>query len=99
VTRGTEIGIGIVSAGLVLAITDLGGARRRLAILITDVSADIGRGLIHALRLVGPAQAGSRPLRRAMIGRVSGLDTAIDQAAGKIATTPFRARVSCCRLE
>ena len=60
-TRGTEIGIGIVSAGLVLAITDLGGARRRLAILITDVSADIGRGLIQALRLeIGRASCRER---------------------------------------
>jgi uncharacterized membrane protein YccC len=91
-TRGTEIGIGIVCAGLVLAITDLGAARRHLATLLAGIASDIGGGLIQALWLTGPEQAESRPLRRAMIRRVSGLDTAIDQAAGEIAAVPFRQR-------
>jgi len=91
-TRGTEIGIGIVCAGLVLAMTDLGAARRHLATLLGSIAADTGGGLIQALWLASPEQAGSRPLRRAMIGRISGLDTAIDQAAGEIAAVPFRPR-------
>jgi len=92
VTRGTEIGIGIVCASLVLAMTDLSGTRQRLATLLTGVAADIAGGLMRALRLIGPAQAESRPLRRGMIGRVSRLDTVIDQASGEIATLPFHRR-------
>jgi hypothetical protein len=38
VTRVSEIGIGIVSAGVVLAGTDLGGAQRRLAGLFADLT-------------------------------------------------------------
>src|SRR6266480_1309982 len=37
VTRASEICIGIASAGVVLAGTDLGGARRRLAALVADL--------------------------------------------------------------
>jgi uncharacterized membrane protein YccC len=90
--RGTEICIGIICAGLVLAVTDLGGARQRLATLLAGLSADIAGGLLGALRLVGPAQAESRPVRRGMVARVSALDAVIDQAGGEIATLPFRPR-------
>jgi uncharacterized membrane protein YccC len=41
VTRASEICIGIVRAGVVLAGTDLGGARRRLAALFAAISAEI----------------------------------------------------------
>ncbi|HEY4041084.1 MAG TPA: FUSC family protein, partial [Rhodopila sp.] len=92
VGRGSEICIGIICAGLVLATTDLGGARQRLAILLTGLSADIAGGLMRALRVVGPEQGKSRSLRRGFIPRVAALDTVIDQAAGEIATLPFRPR-------
>jgi uncharacterized membrane protein YccC len=92
VTRGTEIGIGIVCACLLLAATDLGGTRQRLATLLADLSADIAGGLMRTLRLSGPVQAGSRSLRRRMIGRVAGLDAVIDQASGEIAASPFHPR-------
>src|SRR5271163_258577 len=39
--RASEICIGIVSAGVVLAGTDLGGVRKRLAALIASVAAEI----------------------------------------------------------
>ncbi len=93
VTRSTEIGIGIVCAGFVLATTDLGGARRRLAMLLAGLSADIAGGLVRALELAGPVQLKSRAVRRRTIMRLSSLDTVIDQAAGEIATLPFRPRV------
>src|SRR5271156_2654542 len=41
VYRASEICIGIVCAGIVLATTDLGGARRRLATLLAAISAEI----------------------------------------------------------
>jgi hypothetical protein len=40
ITRASEICIGIVAAGLVLAGSDLGGAARRLAALFANLSAD-----------------------------------------------------------
>jgi uncharacterized membrane protein YccC len=92
VARSTEIGIGIVCAGLMIALTSLGGARRVLATLLTGLSADIAGGLLGALRLIGPAQAASRQLRRGMVGRIAALDAVIDEASGEIATTVFRPR-------
>lgn len=93
VARATEISLGIVCAGFVLASTDLGGMRRRLAKLLSDLSAEVAGGLLRALRLSGPAQAASASERRQLIVRVAGLDSVIDQAAGEIATLPFRPRV------
>jgi uncharacterized membrane protein YccC len=92
VTRGTEIGIGIFCAGVVLALTDLGGARQRLATLVAELSAAIAGGLTGALRQVGPAQEASRTVRRALFPRIAALDTVIDQATGEIANLPFHPR-------
>ena len=92
VARTTEIWVGIVCAGFVLATTDFGGTRRRLATLLIGLTAETSGGLMQALRVAGPAQALSRPVRRQLFVRVSGLDVVIDQAAGEIATLPFRPR-------
>jgi uncharacterized membrane protein YccC len=43
VTRASEISIGIISAGIVLAGTDFDGARRRLGALFAATGAAIGR--------------------------------------------------------
>jgi len=90
VARGAEIGIGIVCAVLVFAMTDLGGARSRLASSVIGLTAEISGGLLRALSLSGPVQAKSRLARRGMIQRVAGLDAVIDQAAGEITSLPFR---------
>jgi uncharacterized membrane protein YccC len=92
VTRGTEICVGIVCAGIVLAMSDLGGARQRLATLLSGITAEVADGLVRSLSLAGSAQADSRAKRRAMIPRVAALDAVIDQASGEIATLPFRPR-------
>jgi uncharacterized membrane protein YccC len=83
IARASEICIGIVCAGVVLASTDLGRARRHLSTLLATLSAEIITGLISALHLPPSAQAQSRPIRREFIRRVSGLDTVIDQALGE----------------
>lgn len=83
VARATEICIGIVCAGVVLASTDLGRARRQLAALMATLSSEIIAGLVGSLQLPGSAQGRSRPIRREFIRRVSGLDTIIDQALGE----------------
>ena len=53
VFRASEICIGIVSAGIVLAGTDLGGARRRLAALFAALSAKSRAGLPACWRWPG----------------------------------------------
>jgi uncharacterized membrane protein YccC len=92
VARSTEICIGIVCAGFVLATTDLGGTRRRLATLLAGLSANVAGGLVRALQLPGSMQAESRTERRQLVMQVSGLSTVIDQAAGEISNLPFRPR-------
>ena len=92
VARGTEICTGIVCAGLVLALTDLGSTRRRLTALLAGLTDEIAAGLLRALQRPAEEQAASRPVRRALLVRVSGLGAVIDQAAGEIATLPFNSR-------
>src|SRR6201993_1092274 len=53
VSRATEICLGIVCAGVVLAATDLGGARRRLAALFADLAVGITAGLARTLATAG----------------------------------------------
>jgi uncharacterized membrane protein YccC len=83
ITRATEVCIGIVCAGIVLAGTDLGGARRRLAASFAALSAEITGRFIATLALAGPGMPETRPVRRALIGRVIALDPVIDEAIGE----------------
>ncbi len=53
VFRVSEIAIGIVSAGIVLTITDLGGARRRLASQFADLTAGIATDITSGLKMAG----------------------------------------------
>jgi uncharacterized membrane protein YccC len=80
VARASEICIGIICAGVVLATTDFGGARRRLA-------AQLAGGLVERLAgtflLAGPEQSITRPVRRDLIRRVIALDPVIDEALGE----------------
>jgi uncharacterized membrane protein YccC len=68
VSRGSEIIIGIVCAGVVLAATDLGDASRRLATLFAELPAEITGRFTATLRLAGPelpacGTDGSNPVR------------------------------------
>ena len=83
VSRVTEIGIGIASAGVVLAGTDLGGARRRLAILIAGLAAGVMTKFTETLQAAGSNLPDTRPARRDFIRRVISLDPIIDQAVGE----------------
>jgi uncharacterized membrane protein YccC len=82
-SRVTEIGIGIVSAGVVLAGTDLGGARRRLATLFADLTAGIMAQFTRTLEAAGPELPDMQPVRRDFIRRVIALDPVIDQTLGE----------------
>jgi hypothetical protein len=83
ITRVTEIGIGIVSAGIVLAGTDLGDARRQLAALFAGLAAGIMARFTGALQAAGSDQPDTQSIRRDFIRRVIALDPIIDQAIGE----------------
>jgi uncharacterized membrane protein YccC len=82
VWRTTEIGIGILSAGLVHALTDFGNARHRLARQLSDIGGGIASGLAETLR-AGEEALRFTTARRELIGRVIGLDAIIDEAIGE----------------
>jgi uncharacterized membrane protein YccC len=83
VTRVSEIGIGIVSAGVVLAGTDLGGAPRRLAGLFAGLTAGIAANFARTLVAADPELPDTQPIRRDFIRRVIALDPVIDETLGE----------------
>jgi uncharacterized membrane protein YccC len=84
VDRASDICIGIVCAGVVLALTDFGdAARRRLALQLASLSAEIIGRFAGALAASGPERPDTQPLRRELIRQVIALDPAIDQAIGE----------------
>ena len=83
VYRASEIWIGIVCAGVVLAGTDLGGAGRRLATLFAAISAEITNGFSGTLMLAGAEYEKTQTIRRELVRRVIALDPVIDEAFGE----------------
>src|SRR5271155_720175 len=82
VYRVSEIWIGIVSAGIVLAGTDLGDAPRRLAALFADLSAKIAAHFCASLVSVAPL-ADTLPILLELLRKVIALDPVIDEAIGE----------------
>jgi uncharacterized membrane protein YccC len=93
VTRASETWIGIVSAGIVLAGTDFGGARRRLAGLFAALSAEITGRFNNMLSLAGPEMPETLPIWRELVRRVIALDPVIDQAKGESAQIRYHSPV------
>ncbi len=93
VDRASEICIGIVCAGIVLAGTDFGTARRRLAAQFAGLAAEITGRLASTLRLAGPQQVPTREIRRELIRRAIALDPVIDQALGECSTLRYHSRI------
>src|SRR5215469_16182856 len=85
VSRATEICIGIVSAGIILAGTDLGGARRRLATLFAAISSEITSRFAGTLAVAGANFDDTQEVRRELTRRVISLDPVIDEAFGESA--------------
>ena len=83
VTRASEICIGIVCAGAVLAGTDLGVAQRRLAGSVADLAAEITVRFRRTLVLAGLQLPDTQAERRELVRRVVALDPMIDQALGE----------------
>jgi uncharacterized membrane protein YccC len=82
-TRVSEIWIGIVCAGVVLAGTDFGGGRRQLAALLAGLSAEIAGKFSSALALAGSSLSEMQPVRRELVRQVIALDPIIDQVKGE----------------
>ena len=82
VARASEICIGIVCAGVVLAATDFGGAARRLSVQLASIAAEIVGRFTNALLLSGSELPDTRADRRGLIGRVAALDPVIDEVLG-----------------
>ncbi|WMT79635.1 FUSC family protein [Bradyrhizobium sp. Ash2021] len=92
VTRVSEIWIGIVCGGIVLAGTDFGGAPRRLAALLGALSAQIASRFGSALTLAGSALSDMQPVRRELVRQVIALDPVIDQAIGESSRLHYHSR-------
>src|SRR5262249_47892699 len=90
ITRATEICLGIVSAGIVLAGTDLGGAQRPLAAALADLATQIMGRISRMLALAGPGSPGTQIERHACLKRVSAIDPMIDQAIGESSHLRYR---------
>jgi uncharacterized membrane protein YccC len=90
VNRASEICIGIVCAGILLAGTDLGSAQRRLATSFATLAADIANGFLAMLARVGPEFPDTRPERRELARRVIALDPEVDQAIGESGELRYR---------
>jgi uncharacterized membrane protein YccC len=83
VTRASEICIGIACAGVVLAGTDFGGARHRLATTFANLGSGIAAGFAGALAIAGPDPSDTQPAPQAFLPRVIALDPLIDQTIGE----------------
>jgi uncharacterized membrane protein YccC len=92
INRGSEICIGIVCAGLVLAGTDFGHARRRLVAQFSGIVMSIGNGLSRTFALTGPDLLRLRLVRRELIRKVAALGPAIDEAIGESSELRYRSR-------
>jgi uncharacterized membrane protein YccC len=82
-TRVSEIWIGIVCAGVVLAGTDFGAAPRRLATLIASLAAELASRVSSTVGGRGPGFSQTQLLRRELAKRVIALDPVIDEAKGE----------------
>src|SRR5882672_529915 len=88
VTRVSEIWIGIVCAGIVLAGTDFGRARQRLAAQLAAISTEITGGLSGML--AAPVGQETRSIRRDLIRRAIALAPVIDEAIGETSDLRYR---------
>ncbi|HEY1430173.1 MAG TPA: FUSC family protein, partial [Stellaceae bacterium] len=93
VFRASEICIGIVCAGIVLAATDLGGAQRRLATLFVAISTEISSRFTGTLAHAGAGFEETQTLRRELVRRVITLDPVIDEALGESAQLRYHSPV------
>ena len=90
IMRVSEIWIGIICAGIVLAGTDFGAAPRRLAKLFADLTDNIVVHFHITLARAAPF-ADTQPIRREFARQVIALDPVIDEAIGESSWLRYRA--------
>ncbi len=93
VNRAVEICIGIVCAGVVLALTDLGHSRRKLAGELAALSTAIMNGFADCFVTASSNLDEFRALRRELLRRVIALDPMIDSAIGEASDLRYRSAV------
>ena len=91
IRRASEICIGIACAGVVLAGTDLGGARQRLATSFADLTAEIAGRFTRLLALAGSQTPDTQSERRELLRRVVALEPAAEQTLGESSHVRFHA--------
>jgi uncharacterized membrane protein YccC len=93
VDRAIEICIGIVSAGVVLALTDLGHSRRKLATEFAALSSAIMDGFTDCFATASNSLDQLQALRRELLRRVIALYPMIDAAIGEASDLRYRSAV------
>jgi uncharacterized membrane protein YccC len=83
VTRASEICIGIVCTEVVLAGTDFGGARHRLAVTFASLGSGIAAGFAGAIAVAGPEPPDTQRAPQEFLARVIALDPLIDETIGE----------------
>ena len=93
IDRALEICIGILSAGVVLALTDLGHSRRKLAAEFTALSTAVMDGFADCFLTASLSLDEFRALRRDLLRRVIALNPTIDAAIGEASDLRYRSAV------
>ena len=93
INRAIEICMGILCAGVVLALTDLGHSRRKLAAELASLSTAIMDGFADCFRIASSDFTQFQGLRRDLLRRIIALDPTIDAAIGEASDLRYRSPV------
>jgi uncharacterized membrane protein YccC len=83
VTRASTICVGAACAVIIVAVTDLGGARWQLAVSFANLAAEIAGRFARTLALAGPQLPETQTERRELGRQVIALEPMIDNALGE----------------
>ena len=93
IDRALEICIGILCAGVVLALTDLGHSRRKLAAELASLSMAVMDGFADCFRTASSDLTQYQGFRRDLLRRIIALDPMIDAAIGEASDLRYRSPV------
>jgi uncharacterized membrane protein YccC len=93
INRAIEICMGILCAGVVLALTDVGHSRRKLAAELASLSTAIMDGFADCFLTASSDVTLFQGLRRDLLRRIIALDPTIDAAIGEASDLRYRSPV------